>query len=784
MGVVDGFDSTWSNAKSTFGLGTPQGGARFDNSAQLRQMQSDVDSARPDSRWTGSASDSYASANDKQGRALGLIADLDQRLRTEIDRSAQAVNAGRQNLDSVRQCVHNAAATVPAGQNRDRMLYPIVSKGAAEIADILRRSNGDMNAIAGRVRSLSGEYQMLGGDLKQGTGPDGEKPDTLTEEQRKKQEEEVKKRAQADVKAALDGDKGAIQRVQNVLNTVSKEQQAGQAKLNAEQQAYLSQMQAQQKLRSVAQLEEAANKGARGIMADSWQLMSNPKVEFPKTESVDGALQSDEIVHGGFNQLPDSVQHTINSPGIQNSENLQKVADVVNGGNDHFQTNTDLDRGLMHKVADMMESPEWRNGDQWDNPIDLDMPWEPEPPPTHAELDRTASSVIEAVSADHQVVHDAITGQVESGNEFRDQFKVNSEHLLYNLTHEEWDDNGAAAGSLFDWTESAATGPEAGIAAATASTYAEYIGSHSNDLLHLNGDNVIGLDGTHTLGAVNPHLTYAVAEGLTPYINNIAGLPGGPDGFAPLDRVEQFEDGSMPEAKGLFAVLNSEQTTATLWNSEVYKQALLHETAFAQHPSNFGSDPHVVGSATLRGLVDAGTVGAFDAFAENQNQIAATEHEWKQFGYGAALDTLTATGGSLPGIGPIAGEAIDKVGGALQDEILGTTTPIDSKDPINNMSVETASKHILTAMVAVGQDVPLPQAHYEDGQLVGYPPGAQAVIVDGKIVCPPGIYPPQFLAAVTTAASELLGPVPGGNSAAEGMSDRYTGLTENPDPNG
>ena len=218
-------------------------------------------------------------------------------------------------------------------------------------------------------------------------------------------------------------------------------------------------MQAQQKLRSVAQLEETANNGARGIMADSWQLMSNPKVEFPKTESVDGALQSDEMVKGGFNQLPDSVQHTINSPGTQNSENLQKVADIVNGGNDHFQANTDLDRGLMHKVADMMESPEWRNGDQWDNPIDLDMPWEPEPPPTHAEFERTASSVMEAVSADHQVVHDAITGEVEPGNEFRDQFKVNSEHLLYNLTHEEWDDNGAAAGSLFDWTKSAATGP-------------------------------------------------------------------------------------------------------------------------------------------------------------------------------------------------------------------------------------------------------------------------------------------------------------------------------------
>lgn len=100
------------------------------------------------------------------------------------------------------------------------------------------------------------------------------------------------------------------------------------------------------------------------------------------------------------------------------------------------------------------------------------------------------------------------------------------------------------------------------------------------------------------------------------------------------------------------------------------------------------------------------------------------------------------------------------------------------------MSPEMASKHILSAMVAVGQDVPLPHAYYEDGQLVGYPQGAQAVIVDGEIVCPPGVYPPDFLAAVTTATNEVLGPVPGGNSAAEGMAGRYTGVTENPDPNG
>jgi len=46
LGVLDGFESTWSNARSTFGQGTPQEGAQFDNSGQLRQMQSKALAAR------------------------------------------------------------------------------------------------------------------------------------------------------------------------------------------------------------------------------------------------------------------------------------------------------------------------------------------------------------------------------------------------------------------------------------------------------------------------------------------------------------------------------------------------------------------------------------------------------------------------------------------------------------------------------------------------------------------------------------------------------------------
>jgi EspA/EspE family len=55
VGVLDGFFSTWSNAKATFGEGTPQGGAQFDGSGALNQLKSNLDSAAPGSRWTGTA---------------------------------------------------------------------------------------------------------------------------------------------------------------------------------------------------------------------------------------------------------------------------------------------------------------------------------------------------------------------------------------------------------------------------------------------------------------------------------------------------------------------------------------------------------------------------------------------------------------------------------------------------------------------------------------------------------------------------------------------------------
>jgi EspA/EspE family len=169
VSALDGFRSIWTNANAAFGQGTPSGGAQFDQSGSLHQLQNTVNSARPEANWMGAASDSYSDANTRQARTLGGIADLDKRLAVEVDRAAAVVTAGRRDLDSIRRLVNDAAATVPNNVAGERMLYPTISKGSKDIQEILTRSHGDLTAIGERIRGIGSDYQLLG-DGDGGTG--------------------------------------------------------------------------------------------------------------------------------------------------------------------------------------------------------------------------------------------------------------------------------------------------------------------------------------------------------------------------------------------------------------------------------------------------------------------------------------------------------------------------------------------------------------------------------------------------------------------------------------
>ena len=162
MSVLDAFLSTWSNARSTFGDGPPRTGAQYDSSGKLTESQNNVNSAAPDARWTGTASNAYSAANHEHSRVLGRMAGLDQRLASEVTASANVVTSGRRDLDAVRKWVLDVASTARQNQAGERIMLPIVQKGLKELTDTVRRSSGDLNAIGGRIQAIGHEYRALG----------------------------------------------------------------------------------------------------------------------------------------------------------------------------------------------------------------------------------------------------------------------------------------------------------------------------------------------------------------------------------------------------------------------------------------------------------------------------------------------------------------------------------------------------------------------------------------------------------------------------------------------
>jgi hypothetical protein len=696
VGLLDAFHETWSQARETFGQGTPEDGAKFDGSSRLLQMKSSVEAAAPDSRWQGSASDAYAAANKGHAQVYGKLADLDKRMAAEVTNAANVVTTGRQNLDNVKSWVTSMAASIPDtdADERDRKLLPIVNRGVGQLSDIIQKSTGEMTDIRGRVHGIKGEYDALTnqkfapGEKKPGEKDDKKSADMLgATEDGQPDEKDVHKKAEQDVHKTLAGDQQAAARVDNVLSGIKPGQ-----KLTEEQSAYLSQMQAQQKGMSVEALKKAEERlgDHKGVIANSWQLMSNKDVQFSVTEPKVGALDDPKYTtRGGSDLLPDSVRDVLQradqtivtdehpmTKALAFGSQLDSIADIVKDGNPAFQTGTELDRQMILAADRAMD--------------------------VVAENPRTGGaeaiqSLFEAVDDDHRIINDQVMGR--NG--------VSANDFLHDVNAIDWPDNGKAAGHLFSWTGDSNLAPDSQIAAETADKYAEYIGDKRPELMNIDGQ---------TLGQRNPELVQGYAHGLAPYVDAMAGGTGSGGPFEIDDETSRHK-GLMPHAKGVFAVLNTDSVAAGVINQAAYTEAMKHETAFALNPGDPQSQSHMTAAATMRGLVDVGAHEAFQAFEANGHKSDVTENQWKKSGFDAAVAGL-ATGGTLiPGVGIVAGPVVSQVGAVFGQQLFDAP-PAPPQNPLPQMAEPVSSTVILDAMLAAGHPVDLPPGYIEGGHVV------------------------------------------------------------------
>ncbi|BDB40901.1 TPR repeat region-containing protein [Mycobacterium kiyosense] len=121
--------------------------------------------------------------------------------------------------------------------------------------------------------------------------------------------------AEADVRAALSGNQSAATRVNAILDSITPDQLAGKVPLTPAQASVLSQLQAQEHGMSKDALNATEKKlgDQSRMIPNSWQLMNNGNLRFPKTPLTVGAKEGADMMTGGFAQLPSSIQQVLKS---------------------------------------------------------------------------------------------------------------------------------------------------------------------------------------------------------------------------------------------------------------------------------------------------------------------------------------------------------------------------------------------------------------------------------------------------------------------------------------
>ncbi|OPX05712.1 EspA/EspE family type VII secretion system effector [Mycobacterium sp. AT1] len=676
MGVLDGFISTWSNARETFGQGVPATGEQFDKSGPLTTMQSNVESAAPGSRWTGAGASAYQTANADHGKVFAQLAALDKQLSSHVTASSEVVAAGRQNLDTIRKWVVDGAAAVPPGKNHDQMVMQIVNKGLGQLREVVTKSNADLATIGGKIRGLGGEYDALGNQKfapKEGVG-DGVLGDDKGKDEEVKDDKPTPEQMEELVhKAVAEGDPVAAAKVDELLNGIKGEQlgpNSAQHPLDPVQAELIGQMQAQMKPMSMDDLNAARDRLGpnKDILSNAMQVMSDPDVTYPRhdgdgpqivSSEPGGPLPNDGVLPGDTGALPDGVQATLNQrgdfmgppdpsagyPGTQTdfeggarheaAENLKNLANIVGDGDPRFQQGSQLDREMMSNAKEWLsaqESPDGRSQEHWG--------------------DEVVERVFDTAGRDTVVNHDMFTTDKEFTHDV--------------LTHE-WQDNGESARTLTDWINRDALSSDPMVnqrAGETASALADYLGDPANkdSLMNIS----TGSEPNMSIGKMNPELTQSLAHAMSPYVDEMAGRNiDGSSGWHSIDNPDT--DRSFPHATNVMGVLGTDPDAAKILDTRSASVQGGYINEYANSVIDSGGHSSDSGALEAAGRLKGITAeGAFIAASDVTSDASeARKAAWDRLS--TNYDAAVGLAGAIPHAGP----ALELQSTLMKDAILG-----------------------------------------------------------------------------------------------------------------
>jgi hypothetical protein len=397
---------------------------------------------------------------------------------------------------------------------------------------------------------------------------------------------------------------------------------------------------------------------------------------------------------------------------------LNDLADVIQRGDSSLQKGTDLDAGLFRQSERLLEQS---NG--WavpGNDLESDRPrWH------HTLVDPTLQNMFNAVNKDDMVIHEAITGS--GGDRFLD-----------NLTQHQWQDDGLAAGGLFDWVGDTAANDGTGRAAETAHSLANYLSSPDNELLKLPGTGGFGTE-SQSLGQVNPELTRDWARSLTPYFDDMVGADNG-DSNGPFPALDDpLSDKAEPtNTRHLMSVLasdhrppdiaidsvdsNAPRTAAEIvtaaTNSHV--NTLFESAARSVIDGNSSEDDFSMRSAAkLQAAFDLGT---YDEAASRLGETSDAKKEAWQI-RSKAFDLMTMGVDQIPG----PGGAMSDIGSFGKDFIIGPEPSGDEAPKVRIPDNFAVDKHMAQILANSGEgDLSILAGFRNEHGVIELPDGADA----------------------------------------------------------
>ncbi|AYF78552.1 hypothetical protein D7D52_37355 [Nocardia yunnanensis] len=290
------------------------------------------------------------------------------------------------------------------------------------------------------------------------------------------------------------------------------------------------------------------------------QLISNPQIKTRGDGDDDGSPES--VYSGGMSLLPTSVRTLLTqAPArwdekhnqsefagklieIPREKDFNTLADILRDGNPALAQGSDLDRGLLKQASEIAGLGQGTIVVSSDGSSHSANP--------------VADKLLTAAGGDRLAVHDLLYGTNMDCTVTEGHYDAQS-HVA-NLLNHSWNghDDGIAKVIETAGHDATSADPTVNRQSGEASwALANYVSTHSNELLHLGGTD-------QSIGMLDPKMTKALGSTLGAYIPDMVGTHEGTFGTHGFGAIDQAH------VKDIFAVIDSNKDAARDFNRAAY----------------------------------------------------------------------------------------------------------------------------------------------------------------------------------------------------------------------